>query len=69
MSVDLEDKMLFKNVNLSSFWTNINVAQKYRTLSEILLLFLLAFPSSCLEEAGFSHVNSILTKQINKLNM
>ncbi|KRZ12658.1 SCAN domain-containing protein 3 [Trichinella zimbabwensis] len=37
-------------------------------LSAAVQPFLLAFPSSYLVEAGFSHANAILSKQRNRLN-
>lgn len=66
---DLEAKTLHKNLTISKFWTNINIMQKYAKLYEMAHPFLLAFPSSYMVEAGFSHVNSILTKYRNKLNV
>lgn len=66
---DLEAKTLIKNLTIHKFWTNINIKQKYVKLYEMAQPFMLAFPSSYMVEAGFSHVNSILTKNRNKLNV
>lgn len=66
---DLEAKTLLENLTISKFWTNINIMQKYVKLYEVAMPFMLAFPSSYMVEAGFSHVNSILTKYRNKLNV
>ena len=41
--------------------------QKYVKLYEITQPFMLAFPSSFMVQAGFSHANSILIKYRNKL--
>ncbi|KRX25624.1 SCAN domain-containing protein 3 [Trichinella nelsoni] len=69
MSADLEAKLLFKHKSLSEFWSNVNITNKYPKLSAAAQPFLLAFPSSYLVEAGFSHVNAILSKQRNRLNL
>ena len=66
---DLEAKTLLKNLTISKFWTNINIIQKYEKLYKIAQPFMLALPSSYMVEAGFSHINSILTKYRNKLNV
>ena len=65
----LEAKTLLKNLTIRKFWTNINIMQKYVKLYEIAQPFMLTFPSSYMVEAGFSHVNSTLTKYRNKLNV
>lgn len=69
MSVDLEAKVLFKRGNISGYWRNINIATKYPKLRAAAEPFLLAFPTSYMVEAGFSHANTILTKQRNRLNL
>ncbi|KRZ66133.1 SCAN domain-containing protein 3 [Trichinella papuae] len=69
MSADLEAKLLFKHKSFSEFWSNVNITTKYPKLSAAAQTFLLAFPSSNLVEAGFSHVNGILSKQRNRLNL
>ena len=69
MSVDIEAKTLFKNKSMVDYWTNINITNKYHKLCAAAEPFLLAFPSTYLVEAGFSHINSILTKQRNQLNI
>ncbi|KRX40686.1 Protein ZBED8 [Trichinella murrelli] len=69
ISADLEAKLLFKHKSLSEFWSNVNITTKYPKLSAAAQPFLLAFPSSYLVEAGFSHVNAILSKQRNRLNL
>ncbi|XP_067120801.1 zinc finger BED domain-containing protein 5-like [Centruroides vittatus] len=61
--VDLKAKALFKNKNFSEFWNNNNIATKYPKLRAEAKPFLLAFPTSHMVEAGFSHTNAILTKQ------
>lgn len=69
MCEDLEAKALFKNNILSEYWSNINTATKYPKLRAAAEPFLLAFPTSYMVEAGFSHANAILTKQRNRLNL
>ena len=69
MHVDLKVKAFFKSKYLSEYWSNINTASKYTKLKAATELFLLAFPTSYMVEAGFSHVNVILAKQTNSLNM
>ena len=44
------------------------MTKRYAKLSEAVLGFLLAFPNSCMVEAGFSHINALLTKQQNRLD-
>ncbi|XP_023222959.1 SCAN domain-containing protein 3-like [Centruroides sculpturatus] len=51
------------------FWSNNNIATKYPKLRAEAEPFLLAFPTSYVVEAGFSHANAILTKQRNRLNL
>ena len=69
MTVDLEARALFRRKGLREFWINeINVA-KYPQLSAAAEPFLLAFPSSYMVEAGFSHANAIFTKQRTILNL
>jgi len=69
MCVDLEAKSLFRSKSLSDYWSNGNTATKYPKLSATVEPFLLAFPSSYMVEAGFSHANAVLTKQRNRLNL
>ncbi|KRZ48612.1 SCAN domain-containing protein 3 [Trichinella nativa] len=69
MSADLEAKLLFKHKSLSEFWSNVNITNKYPKLSAAAQPFLLAFPSLYMVEAGVSHVNAILIKQRNRLNL
>ncbi|XP_003369530.1 putative zinc finger protein [Trichinella spiralis] len=69
MSADLEAELLFKHKSLSKFWSSVNITNKYPKLSAAAQPFLLAFPSSYQVEAGFSHVNAILSKQRNILNL
>ena len=66
---DLEAKTLNKNLTIHKFWTNINIKEKYVKLYDMAEPFMLAFPSSYMVEVGFSHVNSILTKNRNKFNV
>jgi len=47
----------------------VNTRDKYPKLAAAAEPFLLAFPSSYMVEAGFSHVNAILSKQRNRLNL
>ena len=69
MRVDLAAKSLFEHKTLTEYWTNINTASKYPKLRARAQYFLLAFPTSYMVEAGFSHANAILTKQRNRLNL
>ena len=55
--VDLVAKSL-----LSNYWSNINAVTKYPNLSAVVEIFLLAFPSTYMVEAGFSHADAFLTK-------
>jgi len=66
---DLEAKTLNKNLTIHKFWTNINIKEKYVKLYDMAEPFMLAFPSSYMVEVGFSHVNSIFTKNRNKFNV
>ena len=69
MQVDLEAKALFKSKNLAEYRSNINMATKYPKFSAAVEQFLLAFPTSHMVEASFGHVNAILTKQRNSINL
>jgi len=69
LSVDIAAKAVFESRSLSDFWYNVNTRDKYPKLSAVAEPFLLAFPSSYMVEAGFSHVNAILSKQRNRLNL
>lgn len=60
LSIDLEAKILSK---MSDYDTNTNISWKCPKQFEVVLLFLLAFSILYIIESGFSHVNSILTKQ------
>ena len=44
---------------------NFKIPQAYAAVEP----FLLAFPSSYMVEAGFSHANAVLTKQRNRLKL
>ena len=66
--VDLETKSLFRSKSLSDYWSNRNIDNKYPKLSASVESFLLAFPSSYMVEAGFSHANAVLAKKRNRLN-
>jgi len=55
MTVDLEARALFRSKGLREFWINENNVVKYPQLSAIAEPFFLAFPSSYMVEAGFSH--------------
>ena len=69
MTVDLEASALFRRKGLREFWINENNVAKYPLLSAVAEPFLLAFPSSYMVEAGFSHANAVLTKQRNRLSL
>ena len=69
LSVDIAAKAMFESRSLSDFWYNVNTRDKYRKLAAAAEPFLLVFPSSCMMEAGFSHVDEILSKQRNRLNL
>lgn len=69
MAVDLGASALFKRKGLREFWINENNVAKYPQLCAVFKPFLLAFPSSYMVEAGFSHVNAVLTKQRSRLNL
>ena len=69
MCADLEAKFLFKSLTLCEYWSNVNINKQYPKLSATVEPFLLAFPSSYMVEAGFSHANSILTKERNRINL
>jgi len=69
LSVDIAAKAAFKSRSLSDFWHKVNTRDKYPKLAAAAEPFLLAFPSSYMVEAGFSHVNAILSKQCNRLNL
>ena len=69
MCADLEAKSLFKGLTLSEYWSNVTINNKYPRLSAAVEPLLLAFPSSYMVEAGFSHANSILTKERNRINL
>ena len=69
MHVDLEAISLFESKNVSEYWGNINTAIKCPKLREAAEPFLLAFPISCMAEAGRNHVNALLTKQRNRLKL
>ena len=55
-----------ENKGLREFWINENHVAKLCAVAEP---FLLAFPSSYMVEAGFSHANAVLTKQRNRLSL
>ena len=69
LSVDIAAKAVFESRSLSDFWYNVNTREKYPKLGAAAEPFLLAFPSSYMVEAGFSHINAILSKQRNRLNL
>jgi len=46
----------------------VNTRDNYPKLAAAAEPFLLAFPSSYMVEADFNHVNTILSKQRNRLN-
>jgi hypothetical protein len=69
LSVDIAAIAVFESRSLSDFWYNVNTRDKYRKLAAAAEPFLLVFPSSCMMEAGFSHVDEILSKQRNRLNL
>ena len=59
MHVDLEAKAFFKSNDFSEYWSNINTVTKYPKLKAAVEPFLLAFPTSCMVEACFSHLNAM----------
>lgn len=63
IELSVEAKMLFINVSLSYFWTNINIAWKYLKLPVVVVSFLLVLLSSNTAESSFIYVNFIPTKQ------
>lgn len=67
LSVDIEAKISFESRSLGDFW--YKNCTKYPKLVVATEPFLLAFPSSYMVEAGFSHANAILSKQRNRLNL
>jgi len=69
LSVVIAAKAVFESRSLSDFWYNVNARDKYPKLAVAAEPFLLAFPSSYMVEAGFSHVDAILSKQRNRLNL
>ncbi|XP_064117686.1 SCAN domain-containing protein 3-like [Macrobrachium nipponense] len=69
MTVDLEASALFRRKGLSELWINENNVAKYPRLCEVVEPFLLAFPSSYIAEAGFSHAYAVLTKQMSRLSL
>ena len=69
MTVDLVGSALFKRKDPREFWIKKNTIAKYPQLCAVVEPFLLAFPSSYLVEAGFSHANAILTKQRSRMNL
>jgi len=69
LSVDIAAKVVFESGSLSDFWYNVNTRDNYPKLAAAAERFLLGFPSSYMVEAGFSHVNVILSKQCNRLNL
>jgi len=69
LSMDIAAKVVFESRSLSDFWYNVNTRDKYSKLAAAAEPFLLAFPSSYMVHAGFSHVNAILSKQRNRLNL
>ena len=69
LSMDIAAKFVFESRSLSDFWYNVNTRDKYPKLAAAAEPFLLTFPSSYMVEAGFSHVNAILSKQRNRLNL
>ena len=58
-----------ENKGLREFWINENNVAKFPKLCAVAEPFLLAFPSSYMVEAGFSHANAVLTKQGNRLSL
>ena len=69
MTEDLEASALFRRKGLREFWINENNVAKYPQLCAVVQPFLLAFPSSYMVEAGFSHANAVLTKQRSRLSL
>lgn len=69
MNEDLEASALFRRKTLREFWINENNVAKYPQLCAVVEPFLLAFPSSYMVEAGFSHANAVLTKQRSRLSL
>jgi hypothetical protein len=67
--VDIAAKAVFERRSLSDFWYNVNTRDKYPKLATAAEPFILAFPSSHMVEAGFSHVSAVLSKQRNRLNL
>ena len=68
MCADLEAKSLFKGLTLCEHWSNVNTNNKYPRLSAAVEPLLPEFPISYMVEAGLSHANSIITKEINRIN-
>lgn len=69
---NLQDKLveLFMSPKLNHWsciklWINVNTIKKYLKLCAKVNPFLFAISSSCLIEAVFSHIYSLLTKQRN----
>jgi len=69
LSVDIAVTAVFESRSLSDIWHNVNTRDKYPKFAAAAEPFLLAFSSSYMVEAGFSHVNAILSKQHNRLNL
>jgi len=69
LSVEIAAKTVFESRSLSDFWHKVNTRDRYPKLAAAAKPFLLAFPSSYMVEAGFSHVSAILSKQSNRLNL
>ena len=65
--VNLKAKALFKCKTPQRILSNINIATKHPKLIAAAKPFLLALPTSYMVEAGFGSMNTILTKQRNKL--
>lgn len=69
MTEDLEVRALFRKKGLHKFWINENNIAKYPQLCAAVEPFLLAFPSSYMVEAGFSHSTAVLKKQRSRLSL
>ena len=62
LCVDLKSKSLFQSKSHSNNWSNVNTLIKYPKLSAAVEALLLVFPGSYMVEAGFRHINAVLTR-------
>ena len=69
LHTDLEAKSILTRSGFCTLWSSGLVIKRYTVLSKTVLGILLALQNSYMVEAGFSHINAIMTKKQNRLDV